>query len=193
MNAATKPAIGTGNDVFAADNIGIAHDPICHHLRMLDDVRRVADDARNKQFAFRQLDVLPHAPFVLVAHVARFDRISAGVRAQHQIDDVLQRNVGGVRAVPASPANVKADAVLRQTAQRMIERLHARALEFLELSERRLGIDHVPVVGQAGIVDLQNDSGIGNRFIFVAHRLGGGEDEFLFSRVMKVFAARETA
>ena len=82
---------------------------------------------------------------------------------------------------------------MRQTAQRMIERLHARALEFLELSERRLGIDHVPVVGQAGIVDLQNDSGIGNRFIFLAHRLGSGEDEFLFSRVMKVFAARETA
>jgi len=53
---------------------------------------------------------------VLVADIAGFDRIGAGVDAEHQVDDVVQRNVRGVRAMPATPTNVEADAVGRQAA-----------------------------------------------------------------------------
>ena len=104
-----------------------------------------------------------------------------------------QRNVGRVRAVPAAPADVKADAVRRQPAQRMIERLHAHLLEFLEFLERRLRIDHVPVVRQARIVDLQHDAGIDDRLVFVAHRIGRGEQKLLLGLVVKVDAAGEAA
>ena len=61
----------------------------------------------------------------------------------------------------------------------MIERLDAHALELLEFRERRLGIDHVPVVRQARIVDLQHEAGVDDRLVFLAHGVGGGEDEFL--------------
>src|ERR1700730_2737243 len=95
---------------------------------------------------------------MLVADVAGFNRVGACVNAEHQVDDVPQRNVGGVWAVPASPANVITNAILRQSAERMIEGLDANAFEFLEFAEWRLGIDHVPVVRQARIVDLENNA-----------------------------------
>ena len=70
-------------------------------------------------------------PFVLVAHVAGFERVGAGIDRQHHVDDVAQRNVGGVRAVPAAPAEVKADAVLRQALDRVVQRLDPHHGELL--------------------------------------------------------------
>jgi hypothetical protein len=75
----------------------------------------------------------------------------------------------------------------------MVERLHAHALERLEFRERRLRIDHVPVVGKARVVDLQHKTGIDDRLVFFAHGVGGGEDEVLRIVVMHVLAAREAA
>ena len=113
MDAATEAAIGAGDNVFAADDLRVAHDAVGDDLRMLDDIGGMTDDAGNEQLSVRQLDVLPHAPFVLVADVTRFDRIGTGIDAKHQVDDVVERNVGGVRTVPAAPADVEADAVCR--------------------------------------------------------------------------------
>ena len=114
MDAATEAAIGAGDNVFAADDLRVAHDAVGDDLLMLDDIGGMTDDAGNEQLSVRQLDVLPHAPFVLVADVTRFDRIGTGIDAKHQVDDVVERNVGGVRTVPAAPADVEADAVCRQ-------------------------------------------------------------------------------
>ena len=75
MDAAAKAAIGAGDDILPADDVGVAHDPVGDDLGMFDDVGRVADDARDEQLAVGQLDVLPDAPFVLMADIARFDRI----------------------------------------------------------------------------------------------------------------------
>src|SRR5215471_17035580 len=47
MNTAAKAAIRAGDDVFAADDLGVAHDAIGDDLRMLDDVGGMADHARN--------------------------------------------------------------------------------------------------------------------------------------------------
>ena len=77
--------------------------------------------------------------------------------------------------------------------QRVIKRFHAHLLEFLELLERRLGIDHVPVVGKAWIVDLQDDAGIDDGLVFVAHGVGRGEQKLFFGLVIEVDAAGEAA
>ena len=77
MDAAAKTAIGAGDDVFPADDVGVAHDPVGDDLGMLDDVGGVADDAGDEELAVGKLDVLPDAPFVLMADIARFDRIGA--------------------------------------------------------------------------------------------------------------------
>jgi hypothetical protein len=55
-----------------------------------------------------------------------------------------------------------------------------------------LGIDHVPVVWEARIVDLQNEPGIDDRPVFLAHRFGRRGDEILLAAVVQVLAARET-
>src|SRR5215475_9783248 len=88
MNAAAEAAIGPGDDVLAADHFGVAHDAVRDHLRMLDDVGRMADHTGNEQLAVRQSHVLPDAPFMLVPGISRLDRIGTGIDAEHEIDDV---------------------------------------------------------------------------------------------------------
>jgi hypothetical protein len=63
---------------------------------------------------------------VLVADVARFERIGLRLHLQDQIDNIFERNVGLVWPVPAAPADVIANAILGNIAQRMIERLDLR-------------------------------------------------------------------
>ena len=113
VHAAAEAAVGAGDDVLAADRAGEAHDALGDELRVLDQVGGVADHAGHQHLAVRQLDVLPHLPFVLVAHVGRLERIALRLDLQHQVDDVLERQVVGVRPVPAAPAQVIAHAVLR--------------------------------------------------------------------------------
>ena len=60
-----------------------------------------------------------------------------------------------MRPVPAAPTDVITNAIFGQSAKRVIERINTHPAKFLELLKRRLGIDHVPVVGQAGIVNLE--------------------------------------
>ena len=79
----------------------------------------------------------PDGPFVLVAHVAGLERIGLAVDREHHVDDVVHRQVGRVRAVPAAPAQVEADAILRQAANGVIERLDAHHGEFPVGLDRR--------------------------------------------------------
>src|SRR5262252_8048631 len=73
----------------------------------------------------------------------------------------------------------------------MIERFHAHLLELLELIERWLGIDHVPVVGETGIVDLQHDAGLNDRFVLFVHSVSRGEQEFFLGLVVEIHTAGE--
>src|SRR5499427_6364944 len=75
----------------------------------------------------------------------------------------------------------------------MIERFHAHLLELLELIERWLGIDHVPVVGETGIVDLQHDAGLNDRFVLFVHSVSRGEQEFFLGLVVEIHTAGEAA
>ena len=97
------------------DNIGEPQNTLGDKLRMLDHIGGMADDARQHQPVVGQLDLLPHLPFMLVPDIAGLERIGIRVDRQHDPDDVPHRDVGHVRAVPASPAQVKPDAVPWQT------------------------------------------------------------------------------
>src|ERR1700758_4002057 len=95
MDSAAEAAIGSGDDVFAADRLG-----------------GVSDHAWNEDLAVRQFYVAPDLVLVLMTHVAGFDRIGLRLHAQHDLDDVAQRQVRDVRSVPAAPADMEANAVL---------------------------------------------------------------------------------
>ena len=74
-----EAAVGAGDDVLAADQLGEPHDALGDQLGMLDDVGGVADDAGDQHRALRQLDVLPHLPLVLVARVGPLEHEGAGL------------------------------------------------------------------------------------------------------------------
>src|SRR5256885_15293395 len=70
-----EAAVGSRHQVLASDELAYPNEPLGHQLRMLDDVRGVADDAGHQRLAAWQLDLLPDAPFVLVARVGALDEI----------------------------------------------------------------------------------------------------------------------
>src|SRR5579863_1015102 len=116
-----EAAIGAGDYILAAHEAGKTQNAFSHKLRVLHDVRAVADDAGGQDLAFRQLDVLPDAPFVFVAGIGGFDKVSAGADLENKVDDLSQRNVRRVRSRPASPADVVAHAIFRDSLQSIVQ------------------------------------------------------------------------
>ena len=152
-----------------------------------------ADDAGHELFSRRQLHRLPQPPFMLVAGIRHLDAIGAGLHPQHQIDDVLERQVGDVRRVKAAPADVIADAVLRQAGDGVVERVDAHRGPFAILRQLGGGKRHVVHVGQKRVVDLHHQPGIDYRLVFLAQRLGELEQELLVVLVIFVFVAGHRA
>ena len=67
-----EAAVGAGDDVLAADDFRIAHQPLRDQLRMFDVVGGRIQNTRNDHFSIRQPDVFEDGPFVLVARVGAF-------------------------------------------------------------------------------------------------------------------------
>ncbi len=100
------PAIGAGEHVFAADQPGIAHQPLGDEIGMLDEIGAMADDAGDQGGARRQFRLLEDAPLMLVAGIGGLDGEAARLHAKDQVDDVTERDVVVVRAVVAAPADM---------------------------------------------------------------------------------------
>ena len=64
-----------------------------------------------------------------VAGIGGFHAVGSGVDAEHDVHDVAQGYVGGVRAVPATPAEVVADAVLGQAFEGVVQGVDAEGGE----------------------------------------------------------------
>src|SRR5438094_372984 len=64
-----EPAIGAGQDILAADEIGVAHEAFGDEVGVLDEIGAMADDPGDEGHAVGQLHLLEDAPFVLVARV----------------------------------------------------------------------------------------------------------------------------
>src|SRR5262245_55797254 len=158
VNAASKAAIRAGNYILATDNRGIAKDAIGDQLRMLDEVGRMTYDTRHQYLAGRHLDHLPGSPLVLMSHVAGLEGIGLRLNRENQIDDVFQRQVVSMRTVPAAPTKVVTHLLFRNADERVIDCFDAQLGELAVLFHGRLGLDHVPPVGKARIVDLQHES-----------------------------------
>src|ERR1700732_1815970 len=64
-----EPAIGAGQDILAADEIGITPQPTGNEGGVLDEIGAMADNAGDQRRPLGELDVFEHAPFVLVTRV----------------------------------------------------------------------------------------------------------------------------
>jgi len=85
MHPSAKAAIGPGDDVLTPNSVRVRHDPVSDELGMLDDVRRMADDARDKNFSICEFHITPNLVFVLMADIGGFHRISLRLDAQQVV------------------------------------------------------------------------------------------------------------
>jgi hypothetical protein len=131
------------------------------------------------------LDAAPHLPLVLVPRIRCLEGIRAGRDLENNVDDVLELDIIGARAHVDAIAGVEADAILRQPAQGVIERLDPHLGPFAIISERHARVDDV-LGHEPGIVDLQYEAGIDDGFVFLAQRIGQGEDILLVRLVMLI-------
>ena len=61
-----------------------------------------------------------------------------------------------------------------------------RACALAEFGEVQVRVLDVPAHGEIGTIDLQHQSGRGDGFIFVPHRVGDGEEIIVLARVVLV-------
>jgi len=95
----------------------------------------MGDDAGDQRLVLGQVHPAPDLPLVLVPRVRCLERIGAGSDPQNDIDDVLQLDVVGTRPHVDAVAGVEADPILRQAAQRMIERVDPHLCPFAVVRE----------------------------------------------------------
>ena len=152
---------------------------------MLDQHGRMADHARDQHLVLRQLGIPPDLPLVLVARVRRFERIGAGVDLQNEIEQVLDLHVVHARPHVDAVAGVVADFLRRDAAQRVVEHVDAGARPFAAFGDAGVGL-HQVIGDEARIVDLQKEARVDDRLVFLAHRLGDGDDILLLRLVIGV-------
>ena len=113
-------------------------------------------------------------------------RVGAGVDLEHEVDDVLQGDIGGVRRVPAAPAGVVAHAVLRNAFERPVRRLDTHVLLAPVLLVAGVRVNHALAVAQAGVVDLEDEARINDGLEVVLDDLGQREAVLFFRLVVLI-------
>src|SRR5262245_12240816 len=106
-----KAAISPGNDVLLAHDFGIAHQSLCHQLRMLDKVSGGVQHPGDEDLIPGWLDIPEHRPLVFVAGIGAFKGDGLGARLQHNMQNILERNVAVMRPFVVAPAQVQAKPV----------------------------------------------------------------------------------
>ena len=147
------------------------------------------DHARDEHLAGRQLHALEHRPFVGVARIGGLERDRARPRREHDVDDVGERHVAMMRTLVVAPAQMHAQLLGRDVGERVVERLDVQRGALAEFVEVEVGVLDVPAHGEVGTVDLQDEAGLGDGLVFVAHRVGDGEEIGLV--VLVVLVAEE--
>src|SRR4030095_13978461 len=121
MDAAAQAAVGAADDVFSAGDFSERNDAIGYQFRVLDEIGSVADDAWDEDLSGGEFHVAPDFVLMFVADVTGFDQVRLGVDLENDVDDVAQRKIGGVRTVPAAPADVIAHAIDRDAFEGVIQ------------------------------------------------------------------------
>ena len=180
-----ETAIRAGDHVLASDDPRVAHEALRHQFRVLDQRDTMRHDAGQQHLALGQLDVLPDRPFMIVPRVRRLEGIGGRLDLQHQVDVVLELEIGGARRDVRAVAGVEAHAILGNAAQRVVEDLDPQGDEppaFLHADAGRA----IPVGHELWVVDLQQEAGIDDRLVLLVHRIGEGGEIFLLRPVIVV-------
>jgi hypothetical protein len=84
---------------------------------------------------------------MLVPHIGGLEGIGLRLHLEDQIDDVLERQIVGVRAMLAAPTQVIAHALLGNAGERVIDGVDPPPGELTIGLDRGFGLQHDPPVG----------------------------------------------
>ena len=117
-----------------------------------------------------------------------------GAARQHDVDDVLDFDVGVVRRHGRAPAHMHAHALGRQIAYRVVERRDIDGDDLAVVGEWQVEIDHVPQHREVGDIELEDEAGLDDRLVFAPHHVGKRVDVVLVGLVVAVLEiARDLA
>jgi hypothetical protein len=154
-----QPAVRAPHQVLPADEVCITHEALRHELGMFDEVGAMPDHTGDQDNIVRQAKILEHLPLMLVTGVCSLDRELARVHAEQDVDDLLERKIELVWSMVAAPADMNANLLFGNAAQRMIQRIDSQHRVFAIVRNAHIGI-HLPAVGEIGIIDLQHETSI---------------------------------
>src|ERR1035438_4685607 len=122
--------------------------------------------------------------------ISGFDGVGSGAYLHDQIGDVFECRIRKMRNMPTSEAHVIADAVLRNAAERVIERIHSE-LRPLTIALGTLLDKMIVHVGEHGVVYLEEQARVVNLKIFLAQSFGQGKDVILVGWIELIYARSE--
>src|SRR6267143_4301608 len=131
-----EAAVGARDHPLASDDLRVADEALRDQLRVLDEVGRGVEHARDDHAVVGQADLAEHDPLVLVARIGALEGQGLGLGLQRDRQELAQRDVPVVRPLVIAPAEVQPHAVRRDVAERVVERLDVGRGD---LQERRVG------------------------------------------------------
>src|SRR2546427_2297028 len=181
-----EPTIGARDHALASDHLRVADQTLGDQLGVLDEVGRRVQHARDDHPVVRQADLAEHDPFVLVTPVRALEGQGLGPRLQGDRQELSQRDIPVMRPLVVAPAEVKANAVGGNVAQRMVERLDIGLGDLQELGVAQIGEREMPPHGEVGAVHLQHEPGPMNRVVLLLHDVDQARQIRFTSRVVLV-------
>ena len=127
-------------------------------------------DPGDENLAIGQLHVFEKLPFMLVSGIGSLDRICAGANLQHQVEVIAQLEVVDTRRNVDAVACMKTDTILGNSPQRIVDRLDPCRDELTAFLDAGAG-RAVIMRRHARVVDLQDETGIDDRLVFLMHRV----------------------
>src|SRR6516225_1875948 len=108
VHPSAHAAIGAAHHILPPDNASPVDEASRDEFGMLHDVRGMTDHARHQDRAGCELSRSPDIHLVLMPHVRRLERVGLRLNLEGDVDNVFDRYVIDMRAVPAAPAPVVA-------------------------------------------------------------------------------------
>jgi len=133
-----------------------------------------------------KLEFPPNRPLVGMARVCGLDGDGLRFYGKNDLDDLGERDVVGVRAFVVAPADMDADHVGRNIAERMIERFGMESGTPQKLRFGEVLKSGVPRHCQIGAIDLQHKTRRDDGGVLFPHRLGDGRDIVFVAAIISV-------
>ena len=154
VDATTEAAVGRGDNLLRPDELREADDAVGDEARVLDGIDAVGDNARVDDGVFRQGVILPHAPLVSVPRRCTLEGVATSLDLKDLIGDIGERNIGRVRTVPRTPADMQSRQLTREILDGVVKRIDADLQPLLVIIERRLRVDLIPRLGEIRGIEL---------------------------------------